>query len=393
MNFSIINKILLSLFFLIVFNSCSTQTVYDKIKIKKYDVPIIDDYDDNYISFKSSNYKEINYENYLILKDFKNNNKYLNNVQVYNDQIFVFNNNKLINFDYVTGEIISQIELKNLNIIDDILVSFNYFENSFILAFKSGSIFRININGDIIWKYETNKTINTPIRILNEQIIILLGDEIKSLLFKNGTVIWSETYDDLPVYQAKGGQLSNFLNLLFFILPNNRVGALDYSLGSIHSSNFDEITLISSINNTKDKIYINENFLIYLDEGKYLYTFDIFKNDFVLNKKIINSAESNILFNNSIILKEGKYLQAININNGKTFWLIFNDDLSKNSKIIGIRNYNNNIEIFLNNGDVLTINDKKLIKIINLNVGKIKKISFERDKIIVQTESSKTVIF
>ena len=95
----------------------------------------------------------------------------------------------------------------------------------------------------------------------------------------------------------------------------------------------------------------------------------------------------------SIILKNGNYLQAININNGNTFWLINDKDISKNSSIIAIRNYNAFIEIFLSNGDVLEIKDKKLIKINNLDVGKIIKISFEKNNIIVHTESKKTVIF
>ena len=124
-----------------------------------------------------------------------------------------------------------------------------------------------------------------------------------------------------------------------------------------------------------------------------MYTFNIIDNEFILYKKNINLAESNIFYKNSIILKNGNYLQAININNGNTFWLINDKDISKNSSIIGIRNYNAFIEIFLSNDDVLKIKDNKLIKNNNLDVGKIIKISFENNNIIVHTESKKTVIF
>ena len=59
------------------------------------------------------------------------------------------------------------------------------------------------------------KLLNTPLKIFDKQIIIVFGDEIKSLLYDNGAEVWSEKYEDLPLYQAQGGQLYNFLNLMF----------------------------------------------------------------------------------------------------------------------------------------------------------------------------------
>jgi len=393
MNFSLINKsfFLIIIFFLI--NSCGTKKVYEKLKIKKYEAPIIDTFDENNINLNIENSKKLNLENKLLLKEFKNNNQYLNNVIVENDHIFALNKNKLLNFNYDTGELSSFKEIQFNISEEDKVVSFSYVHNSFLIAFKSGSIIRINMNGEIIWQYKSNKILNTQLTIFNEQIIVLYSDEIKSLLLENGSEIWSKIYENLPIYQSTGGQLANFLNIIYFILPNNSVGAFDINLGKLHNSKFDDLSLISSINNTKDKIHIYENYLIYLDEGKYLYTFDIFKNEFILFKKNINSANSNILFNNSIILKEGNYLQALNIIDGKTFWLIHADKISKTSAIIAVRNYNTNIEIFLNNGDVLTINNKKLNEIYNLDVGKVKNISFRKQNIIVNTKSGKTLIF
>ena len=218
-------------------------------------------------------------------------------------------------------------------------------------------------------------------------------DEIKSIHISDGSQIWSEVYKDIPIYQAKGGQITNFLNILFFILPNNSVGSFDVNLGLVHNSVLNEIPFISSINNSKDKIYIYENYLVYLDEGKYLYTINLLRNDFTIFKKNINLSYSNKFFNNSIILKEGKYIQAININNGKTFWLIEIKDVSSNSKIVAIRSIGKNIEIFLNDGDVLVINNKKLIEKNNLDIKNIKSIYFKNKKIIVNTHTGKTVVF
>ena len=96
-----------------------------------------------------------------------------------------------------------------------------------------------------------------------------------------------------------------------------------------------------------------------------------------------NKPTKNIIYNETIK----------SLNNGNTFWLINDDRISKKSNILAIRNINTDIEIFLTNGDVLTIYNKELIAVNNLNVGKVKKISFERHNIIVNSESGKTIIF
>jgi hypothetical protein len=261
------------------------------------------------------------------------------------------------------------------------------------LLFKSGLIFRLNRNFEIIWKHESKKKLNTQPFISNEQIILLYGDQIKGLQFEDGSQIWSETYQDIPIYQATGGQVASFFNIIYFILPNNIIGAIDLNFGSIHNSKFDDIPLISSINNTKDKIHTYENYLVYIDEGKYLYTFDIFNDEFILFKKNINLFSSSFLFNNSIIIKEGNHLQAINLSNGKTYWLINDNKISKKSEIVNVRNYKTNIEVFLSNGDVLTISNKELTNITNLDIGKIKDVSIKKQNIIVYAKNKKTLIF
>ena len=86
-------------------------------------------------------------------------------------------------------------------------------------------------------------------------------------------------------------------------------------------------------------------------------------------------------------------MQAVNINNGKTFWLIEDSNISKKSNILAIRSFDDNIEIYLNNGDVLIIYNKELIKINSLGVKNITKINFEKQNIIVNTKNRKTIIF
>ena len=392
MSFSLINRNIFLITFVFTLCSCNTKSVYEKIKIKKNEAPIIENIDSTKININSTNDTQINFENKFTLKRFKNDNQYFNNVIIESNKIYAYKNNKFYNFNYNTGELISYKELKLTNH-EDLLVSFKYFDNSFFLAFKSGTIFRLHLDGEVIWKYDSNKILNTKFIFSNEQIILLFVDEIKSLRVHDGTEIWSESYQDYPIFLAKGGQIASFFNILYFVLPNNSTGSIDLNLGTLHNSKFDELPLISSINNTQDKIHVYDNYLFYIDEGKYLYSLDIFKDEFILFKNKIIPSSSNNFFNNSIISKEGNYLHAINPINGKTFWLINDKKISKKSKIIAIRNYKTNIELFLNNGDVLTISNKKLINITNLDLGKIDNVSFEKQNIIVYTKSGKIVIF
>ncbi|MDB2349258.1 hypothetical protein N9W05_02675, partial [Alphaproteobacteria bacterium] len=377
MNFILINRSFFSILSLLFIFSCSTNTVYEKITPKTYEVPFVEIIDDGQIDIISINSEQINYENALLLKDFKNETQYFNNIIADNYKIYAYKDNKLYSFDYATGDLISTNDL-TLSNDEDILIAFDYIDNSFLLSFKSGSIFKLNRNFEIIWTHESKKKLNTQPFISNEQIILLYGDEIKGLQLEDGNQIWSETYQDMPIYQASGGQIASFFNIIYFILPNNSIGAIDLNFGAIHNSKFDDIPLISSINNTKDKIHIYDNYLVYIDDGKYLYTLDIFNNEFILFKKNINLFSSSFLFNNSIIIKEGNHLQAINLINGKTFWLISDKKISKKSEIVNVRNYETNIEVFLNNGDVLSIKNKELQSIKNLDIGKVDHISFEK---------------
>ena len=392
MSFTLINRsffLILSLLFLF---SCSTKTVYEKITPSTYEVPLVESIDDEKINIINVSNKQIDFENKLSLKDFKNDTQYFNNIIKDDNKIYAYKDNKLYNFDYTTGDLISTQDL-TLSNDEDILIAFEYIDNSFLLSFKSGLIFRLNRNFEIIWKHESKKKLNTQPFISNEQVILLYGDEIKGLQLEDGNQIWSETYQDMPIYQATGGQVASFLNIIYFILPNNSIGSIDLSFGAIHNSKFDDIPLISSINNTKDKIHIYDNYLVYIDEGKYLYTLDIFNDEFILFKKNINLFSSSFLFNNSIIIKEGNNLQAINLNNGKTYWLISDKKISKKSEIVNVRNYSTNIEVFLSNGDVLTINNKELKNITNLDIGKIDDMSFEKQNIIIYAKNKKTIIF
>ena len=388
--FQIINKLslILTLFLLI---SCSSKNIYDKILKKEYDSPFIKKIDDSDI-YKNNNNVNYDFSNKIVLKNYKNKNNY-SNIVIKNSKLYLIDVDfNLLEFNYLTGVLNSSKKINNLNNNEKTLTSFIMKDDFFIISFKSGSIIKINLNGDIIWRFESDKTLNTPLRVFEDQIVSLYIDEIKSISMA-GKQIWSESYEDLPIYQSKGGQIDSFLNFLFFILPNNKIGSIDLDLGIQNDNNFNKIPLITSINNTNDKLHIYENYLSYLDEGKYLYNLDIITDEFYLFRESIAPHSSSIFFNNALLIKIGSYLQAINIKNGNTFWLIEDTNISAKSKILAARNVKNNIEIYLNNGTVLTINEKKLLSITNIHNKNLKKIIFESNNLIAITETGKVIIY
>ena len=102
-----------------------------------------------------------------------------------------------------------------------------------------------------------------------------------------------------------------------------------------------------------------KNFVIYLDDAQFLYTYNLLTDEFLLYNYKINSSTSNYFFNNSLIIKKDNYIEAINILNGNTFWLI-DSKLNKKSKILNINNVNKNLHIFLNNVKIALINNNTI---------------------------------
>jgi len=338
------------------------------------------------------------FESNFTIKFFLENIKNSNNIQsklkniFLDDKIYTFNSKSEIFINNsINGKLIKNYQfLESEN--SDILVA-NYFKNNyFILGYSSGKIIKTDLNGRIIWEFSNNKIFNSFIYELNDIILILYGDEIVALNFDNGIKIWSEIYQDNPIIQSQGGQIYNFFNDIYFKLPNGRVGSIDLFLGSKNNNKFVNLELQNSVNNANDKIYLFKNYVIYLDEGQFLYTYNLLTEDFILYNFKINSSTSNYFFNNSLIIKNDNYLEAINILNGKTFWLI-ESKLNKKSKILKINKINDDLTIFLNNGKIILINDNIISQILNLKLNKINSIDLVNNKIIAKFKNGKIGIF
>ena len=342
--------------------------------------------------------KDDQFNKKLLLKTEKNKHEFNLPLKsyIYDKYIFSLNSNsELLKFDFGTGDLVESIDLDINNNKKEIFpTSFILHKDNFVIGFNTGLIIKIDNKGQILWSNQTNKLLNTEIIIYQDILIAIYEDSVKAILLNNGQEVWFETYADLPVYQAKGGEIVNFLNLIYFILPNNIVGSIDILLGEKHFSKFDNLQLISSINNSKDRIYIFENNLVYLDEGEYLYNFDILLDEFTLFKhKISASSDSSNFINNSLIIKKSNYLQAFNINNGNLFWKIELDKSFKKNEIIDIKIINNLINIFFDNGKILRIFDGTVIDTLNLKIKNIKYIYFQNSYLFASFVNGKTAIF
>jgi len=338
------------------------------------------------------NKKKFTINNYK--KSYKNNTPL--KIYILEDSIFAFNSNfELLKFDSNNGNLIEIIQV-DINDTSPLLIPTNFikYDDKFLISFKSGLIILVDKRGHIIWLNKTNKILNTNIKLFDDILIAIYEDSIKSINLKNGLTNWSETYEDIPIYQAKGGQIVNFANLIYFILPNNKIGSIDMLLGEKHTSKFDDLDIQSSINNTNDKLHIFENYLVYFDEGENLYTFDILLDEFILYKnKIFNSKISNIFINNALIIKNEDFIQAINIKNGNLFWKIETDKSFKKANILDAKILNNTLNIFFDNGTILKMSNDKILNIEELKVKNINEIYFQKNFLFTSHLNGKTTIF
>ena len=394
MNFIFLSKYFL-LFAILFLLSCNSVEKIANLNLKKkINIPEVKNSENiEKILLTDPNFKS-NFTKKYYLKNIKKSKKIQSKLKtvIIDEEFYTFNSkSELFINSSKDGKLIKNYKIIE-NEMDDNLSTIYFKDNYFILGFRSGKIIKIDLNGEILWEFKNNKIFNSLIYELNNVVLVLYGDEIVALNFDDGIKLWSEIYADNPIIQSKGGQIYNFFNDIYFKLPNGRIGSIDLFLGSKKNNKFVNLELQNSINNINDKIYLFKNFVIYLDEGEYLYTYDLLTKDFLLYNYKINSSTSNYFFNNSLITKNDNYLEAINILNGNTFWLI-DSELNKKSKILSIKQINQNLTIFLNNGKIVLINDDLISETQDLKVKKIISIDFINNKIITKLENGKIGIF
>ena len=153
--------------------------------------------------------------------------------------------------------------------------------------------------------------------------------------------------------------------------------------------------LNTSLNNLKDQIHIYKNFLVYLDDGNIIHTYNINKDKFLLVDFRINNSSSAVFFNNSLISKNDDFLEFYNIKNGNLFSRInTNKILNKNSKIINAFIINQNMNLFTDDGKIIILDQHfAILEIINLKIKNINKVYNYQNKIFISTKKGITYIY
>ena len=356
---------------------------------------------DDAIDFYSN--EEINY-NFLDkdLKKIKIKNygaKYNNTIPIniiYNDLNFysVSSKGKLLKFDEITGKIIDSYEIKH-EVIDKTPTSFSLVSNDFIIGYRSGEIIRVDKEGNVKWSFFKDTLLNTPIKYYDKNLVILYPEDIVILSSINGEIIFEKKYRSSNIIQSSGGKIVNFFNLLFFLLPNSELNVIDTFLFEENLSKLDDLDIKNKLNNLDDKIHIYKNYFVYLDNLKFLNTYDITKDEFLLSNYKISSFQSSLLFNNALISKNDTNIYMYNIKNGKIFSNINIDKvLKKGSKIIKAIMVDNKLHLFSNDGYLIILDENNtIIDAVNLKIKNINLIYNYQGKLFISTNNGITHIF
>ena len=362
-------------------NSSVSKDSYDELKIIKWD-------NNNYKKVKSFNSFGKSYiESNPILK-----------IIVNNELIFLNHKKELIFYDLKKYKIVNKVNLKlsikNKEIYPTSLANIS---DNYIMSLSNGSIFSFKLDGSIIWQRDFNDILKTPIKIFDNNLIILLSNKIISLNYLNGKNNWEYTINSNDPIKVLGGDIITLNHYLFFILPNNNFGMIDSIMGDIVNIKYHNLFKYNPSSSLSNKIHSHNNLLSYYDQNTYLTSIDIGNDEILLNQEKIKNVKSFVFFNNSLItLNNDNFLKAYNIYNKNLFWKInISENIKKNTKIVNISNFNNSIIIFFNNGLILEVNSKSgnIISEKNLKINDIISIQNANEYILVDQINGKTTIF
>ena len=419
MNLKLIDRIFLCFFLLFLF-SCESlefiseenEIIYQETKIKE----IVENNTKINLNRKLINLDIDDFYSPVDLKIFNNEDEF-SKIKTFSTKRNKTQNSKnLISFAYQNQFIfldlksnINIYDLKNLKLIKSIDLktyidfdntyptSIARIKNNFYVFYSEGIILNFNLNGQIIWSKNLGKIIKTPIKIYNNNLIALTGNDIISINPLNGEINWEFSYGGSEIFQAMGGDIINLNHILFFILPDGRVGEINTIFREKNKSIFSEYDFIPSINNSSDKLHSFDNILSYFDQKKYLYSFNIGINKILLNKEKINNIHSYKFYNNSIfLLDKNNLLKSININNRKLFWEIdLTNLIYKDDNIIHISNLSKSLIVVFKSGVIIELNSLNghIISIQKLKIDKITHLLFNDSYLILYHNKDKITLF
>jgi len=206
-------------------NDSVSKDSYDKLKIYKWN-------NNNYKMIKTFNSFGKSYiESNPILK-----------IIVNNELIFVNHKKELIFYDLNKYKIVKKVNLE-LSIKDKEIypTSLAKISDNYIMTLSNGTIFSFKLDGSIIWQKDFNDILKTPIKIFDDNLIILLSNKIISLNYLNGDTNWEFLSNNNDSINVLGGDIKILNHYIFFVLPNNNVGIVDTIFGDLVNTNYQNL--------------------------------------------------------------------------------------------------------------------------------------------------------
>tara|TARA_B110000196_G_scaffold94895_1_gene82094 strand:- start:2637 stop:3902 length:1266 start_codon:yes stop_codon:yes gene_type:complete len=394
-----INKFFLFLFIL-SFYSCQTTQLFEKKIIYSQDYEDVYE-NDSLIDiniFYKKNKDNIDYYSPFFINNWDNFSKFtkINKINLYSNKYekikpispIIFNDNLIIVSDYASISFYDynnflfkyKIDLDiDINPKESFPISFTKINDSLFISYSNGLLISFNIEGDVIWRKKFSDLIKTPIKIFNNNIIIMLTDKVLSINPIDGNINWQFIYKNeySNLLNSNGGEIVNLNHILYFILPNFQIGSIDTIFGEKNDDILSEFILDNSLKDLTKKIHTYKNLFSFFDNNKFISTINVYDNTFLLQNIKIENVTSSYFFNNSLftINKDG-YFRSHNIINKNIFWKIdLNEYVNYNDEIINITSLDNTLLILFSNGIIIHLqsNDGEIISHKNL---KIKNISY-----------------
>ena len=369
MNFKNTNNLILLFFLLFFLISCSKENNEKLIiELEKNNISH-SDYIKEEIIYKSD---ETVWNNSLKLKKImdisfgKKSNIIINspsNLKILDNFIYYVDYKaNFIKLDLDTRKKVFKIKIKeNLDSNITLPTFIDHFNNFYYVAFGNGTIIKINEKGEKYWEKNFNDLIRTPIKIINENVVILFNsNKIISINSDDGSIMWEFQHELNKPSLSDGGKILDQYNLVYFIMPNGRIGVVDTIIGEQLKNNFlNELTQKNILNYSYEvKMSIYDNLFSVIEDNNIFYTYDIENEKFLFFNEKMFSLKS-ISFNNNCLfaLQEDLILKVYNIKNKDIFWEInLSKHLSKKDTIVKSFIFKDTIVIMFSTGKIIQFN-------------------------------------
>ena len=156
------------------------------------------------------------------------------NVIISDDYVYYVNSKNLfIKIDLLEKKKVHKIQLEeNINSNLILPISIVKSKNYFFIGYGNGTVLKIDDKGKQYWKKEFKDLLRTPLYIINDNIIVLLNsNKIVSLSYDSGNILWEFDYMLDKPSLSTGGHILIKHNLIFFVMPNGRIGSIDVMVG------------------------------------------------------------------------------------------------------------------------------------------------------------------